>query len=319
MRINIIALNDVFDTGLSTLIDAFTTANELAEITALTSLRFDVSIVGVRKSVKTAQGLSVPVGPVTRATPDCVVVPAIGFKMPEALQAALDRPEVQDASLALQRWKRNGSMMAAACVGTFLMAESGLLDHHESTTTWWLAPFFRSRYPNVRLDETRMLVKSGDIVTAGAALGHMDLALWLIRQKSPELATLTAQYLIVDSRPSQAAYVLTDHLMHADPMVERFERWIRGRLSKGFSLAEAAKSVGASERTLERRIRAILGKSPLSYFQDLRVERAVHLLRTTNKSVETIASLVGYADGVTLRTLLRRRLGKGVKEIRRFQ
>jgi len=226
---------------------------------------------------------------------------------------------VQDASLALQRWARNGSMMAAACVGTFLMAESGLLDHHESTTTWWLAPFFRSRYPNVRLDETRMLVKSGDIVTAGAALGHMDLALWLIRQKSPELATLTAQYLIVDSRPSQAAYVLTDHLMHADPMVERFERWIRGRLSKGFSLAEAAKSVGASERTLERRIRAILGKSPLSYFQDLRVERAVHLLRTTNKSVETIASLVGYADGVTLRTLLRRRLGKGVKEIRRFQ
>jgi hypothetical protein len=72
MRINIIALNDVFDTGLSTLIDAFTTANELAEITALTSLRFDVSIVGVRKSVKTAQGLSVPVGPVTRAVPDCV-------------------------------------------------------------------------------------------------------------------------------------------------------------------------------------------------------------------------------------------------------
>ena len=30
MRIAIVAVNDVFDTGLSTLIDAFTTANELA-------------------------------------------------------------------------------------------------------------------------------------------------------------------------------------------------------------------------------------------------------------------------------------------------
>jgi transcriptional regulator GlxA family with amidase domain len=145
----------------------------------------------------------------------------------------------------------------------------------------------------------------------------MDLALWLIRQRSPELAALTAKYLIVDSRPSQAAYVLTDHLIHSDPLVERFEHWVRGRLSKGFSLDAAAKAVGASKRTLGRRIQHVLGRSPISYFQDLRVERAVHLLRTTDQTVDRIASQVGYADGVTLRTLLRRRLGKGIKEIRR--
>jgi transcriptional regulator GlxA family with amidase domain len=48
----------------------------------------------------------------------------------------------------------------------------------------------------------------------------------------------------------------------------------------------------------------------------VRVERAVHLLKTTQSSVDEIAAHVGYADGVTLRTLLRRsRLG-GIKEIR---
>ena len=57
------------------------------------------------------------------------------------------------------------------------------------------------------LDESRMIVRSGRFVTAGAALSHMDLALWLIRQKSPRLAALTAKYLVVDSRPSQSAYV----------------------------------------------------------------------------------------------------------------
>jgi transcriptional regulator GlxA family with amidase domain len=46
------------------------------------------------------------------------------------------------------------------------------------------------------------------------------------------------------------------------------------------------------------------------------VERAVHLLKTTGASVDEIAERVGYADGVTLRTLLRRRLHTGVKEIR---
>ena len=33
-----------------------------------------------------------------------------------------------------------------------------------------------------------MLVPSGRVVTAGAAMGHLDLALWLIRNASPELA-----------------------------------------------------------------------------------------------------------------------------------
>jgi transcriptional regulator GlxA family with amidase domain len=32
--------------------------------------------------------------------------------------------------------------------------------------------------------------------------------------------------------------------------------------------------------------------------------------------VEKIAAAVGYADGVTLRNLLRRKLGRGVREIR---
>jgi transcriptional regulator GlxA family with amidase domain len=74
--------------------------------------------------------------------------------------------------------------------------------------------------------------------------------------------------------------------------------------------------VGASERTMARRLRNVLGKTPLSYFQDLRIERAVHLLRTGSESVDQIAAQIGYADGVTLRTLLRRKLGRGVKELR---
>jgi transcriptional regulator GlxA family with amidase domain len=162
-----------------------------------------------------------------------------------------------------------------------------------------------------------MIVKSDRFVTAGAALSHVDLALWLVRSVSPQLASLTARYLIIDSRPSQAAYALTDHLVHSDPVVQRFEGWARSRLADGFSLDDAARAVGASKRTLARRIQSVLGTSPLSYFQSLRVERAVHLLMTENASVDEVAARVGYADGATLRALLRRRLGVGLREIRR--
>jgi len=319
MRVFVLALDQVFDTGLATVLDAFQTANELAELSGAPTSRFEVSLVGVRRHVRTAQGFTVPVRPATKRVPDCVVVPAIGFKMPDALQQALTRPDIRDAAVLLRQWAARGATMSAACIGTFVLAESGLLDHHDATTTWWLAPLFRSRYPTVRLDESRMVVKSGPVVTAGAALSHMDLALWLIRQHSPKLAAVTAKYLIVDSRPSQSAYVLSDHLIHNDPLVERFERWARTRLAEGFSLDEAAKAVASSKRTLARRTHVVLGKSPLSYFQSLRVERAVHLLKTGNESVDEIAARVGYADGVTLRTLLRRHLGYGIREIRRAE
>lgn len=317
MRLAVLVLDDVFDLGLSAVLDAFQTANELIEVSGLAAPRFDVRIMGVRRAVKTSQGLSVPVHPVGTWAPDCVVVPAIGFKMPGPLETALTRPDVRDAAAALRQWSRRGATMTAACIGTFVMAESGLLDDHHATTTWWLAPLFRQRYPKVLLDASNMIVTSGRFVTAGAALGHMDLALWLIRRTSPRLASLTAKYLIVDSRPSQSAYALTDHLVHADPVVQRFETWARGRLIRGFSLDDAARAAGTSKRTLARRMESVMGKSPLSYFQSLRIERAVYLLKTSSASVEEVAERVGYADGATLRALLRRRLNLGVKEIRR--
>jgi len=317
MRVNVLALDHVFDLGLSAVLDVFQTANELIAMSALAVPRFEVRIVGMRRAIKTSQGLSVPVHVIGTRAPDCVVVPAIAFKMPGPLEAALVRPDVRDATAALRQWARLGATMTAACIGTFVMAESGLLNHHRATTTWWLAPLFRKRYPNVMLDESNMIVKSGRCVTAGAALSHMDLALWLVRGVSPQLASLTAKYLIVDSRTSQSVYALTDHLVHSDPIVQRFESWARSQLTRGFSLDDAAQAIGSSKRTLARRMHSVLGKSPLTYFQGLRVEHAVHLLKTGNTSVDEVAAQVGYSDGTTLRALLRRRLNLGVKEIRR--
>jgi transcriptional regulator GlxA family with amidase domain len=317
MRIDVLVLGGVFDLGLSAVLDAFQTANELIEMAGLAVSPFEVRTVAVRKLVKTSQGLVVPVRALGNSAPDCVFVPAIGYKMPGPLEAALARPDVRDAAAALRRSADRGALIAAACIGTFVLAESGLLERRDATTTWWLAPLFRKRYPSVLLDESHMIVKSGRVVTAGAALSHMDLALWLIRSVSPQLAALTAQYLIVDSRPSQSAYALTDHLIHSDPVVQRFETWARTRLNRAFSLEAAARSVGVSKRTLARRLESVLGKSPLGYVQSLRVERALHLLRTSNASIEQVATRVGYADGTTLRTLLRRRLNLGIKDIRR--
>ncbi|SCX55286.1 GlxA family transcriptional regulator [Nitrosospira sp. Nsp1] len=317
MRIYILALDEVFDTGLSTLLDTFSIANDLAESAGTPSIHFEVTIVGVRRRVHTSQGLLVPVVLATQlARPDIVLIPALGAKMPATLQLALERRDVGDIEELLREWSDGGTLVSAACTGTFVLANTSLLDGQSATTSWWLAPLFRERYPLVILEESRMIVDSSSFVTAGAALAHIDLALWLVRRSSPALASLTARFLVIDPRPSQAVFMIPDHLMHTDPLIERFEQWARNRLTHGFSLSAAANAAGTSERTLARRLKTVLGKTPLSYFQDLRVERAVHLLQTSNDSIDLIAAQVGYENGVTLRTLLRRRIGRSVSELR---
>jgi transcriptional regulator GlxA family with amidase domain len=267
--------------------------------------------------VKTGQGLTIPVKAIAPdLKPDWLVVPALNVSTPSEIASALARADVTAAVAQMHAWHAQGVRLAASCKATFLLAETGLLDYREATTTWSLAPYFRQRYPLVRLDEARMLVPSEIGVTAGAAMGHLDLALWLIRQASPELATLVSRYLLADIRSLQAMYIVPNHLAQADPLMLRFERWARDNLKDGFSLQRAADALAVSTRTLQRRCADVLGKSPLAYFQDLRVEHAQTLLHGSGMDLDAIAAEVGYVDGATLRSLLRQRLGRGVRDLR---
>ncbi|BBP79593.1 AraC family transcriptional regulator [Pseudomonas sp. Ost2] len=317
MRIFVLVLEGVFDTGLTTVLDSLNMANRLAGVAGSGTAGFEIRVVGVRPTVRTALGMQVPVGDMTDGiTPDWVVIPALNHMTAEELVPELARDDVHDALDVLRLWHRQGARVAAACTGTFLLAESGLLDGGDATTTWWLSPLFRQRYPQVHLDAHRIIVPSARVLTAGAALSHLDLTLWLIRNHSPELAALVAKYLVFDTRLSQSVYAISDHLKHSDPLVERFDRWVREHLDTAIALDVVTRALATTKRTLTRHLNEVLGKTPVEYIQDLRIERAVHLLRTSELTVERIAEQVGYANGVTLRTLLRRRLGKGVRELR---
>jgi len=314
MRIAVLVVDDVFDTGFASVLDTFEAANELA---GAHGTRYEVTVVSPRSRVRTHHGFVVPVHPLPARAPDLVIVPALACKQPDTIVAALGRPDVGETIDALRRWHARGARLAAACTGTFVLGRAAVLDGGRATTSWWLGPTFRREFPAVELDESAMLVVDRGTLTAGAALAHIDLALAVIRERSPSLASLVARHLLIDDRPSQAAFAAPSHVAHDDALVKRFEAWIRGHLTEPFALGRVARAVGSSERTLQRRIRAVLGKPPVAFVQDLRLEQAVHLLRVTQGSVDEIAGAVGYGDGSTLRTLLRRRLRTGVRELRR--
>ena len=167
-----------------------------------------------------------------------------------------------------------------------------------------------------RLAGRRMVIASDGITTAGAAFGHVDLALAVVRSSSPAVADLVTRYLVVDERPSQSLYAIPSALAQSDPTVSAFERWVRERLSEPISNPQAAKAIGVSERTLQRAVQRTLGIAPIRFIQDLRIERASHLLRTTEQSMETISGKVGSKHPNTLRVLLRERTGKTTAALR---
>lgn len=176
-----------------------------------------------------------------------------------------------------------------------------MLDHRPATTTWWLASAFRRRFPQVRLDVTRPLIVDGGLLCAGSVFAMADLALAVVtRAAGPSLARSCGQVLLLDEHPSQAPYMALEHLRTDEPMVRAAEEWVRVHLARPFGIAELARGVGASPRTLARRFDTALGITPSGFVQGLRLQAARQLLETSALPLDQVAAQVGYADAGTL-------------------
>jgi transcriptional regulator GlxA family with amidase domain len=195
-------------------------------------------------------------------------------------------------------------------VSTFALAQAGVLDGRTATTSWWLAPFFRERFPRVDLDMDRMVVSDGPVSTAGAALAHADLMLALVaRWGSDDLARNCARYLMLDHRVTQSRYAIPTHVARQSPLLQRADRWIQAHIAEPVTLSILADALHMTPRTLARHFSAAVGMSPIQYVQRLRVEHATLLLETGSEPLDAVAARVGYADASMLRKLLLRERG----------
>ena len=242
---------------------------------------------------------------------DVVVMPGVFGATERSVDRLLARAGIERAADLLARGAEKGALLAASCSATFVLGASGVLDGLRATTTWWLAPSFSRRFPAVELDADRMVVEASHVLTAGSAFAHADLMLALVaRVASPSLAQLAARYLVLDHRPSQARYMVLEHLRVSDPAVQAAERFANANVDRQISLEELARAAAVSPRTLARRIHAMLGMTPNELVQRVRVAHAANLLETTRVSVEEIAGRVGYADAAAFRRVFRRYAGE---------
>jgi AraC-like DNA-binding protein len=102
----------------------------------------------------------------------------------------------------------------------------------------------------------------------------------------------------------------------ASPDVLRELRDFLARELRAPTLAGAARTVGASERSLQRALKAA-GSSFRREVAQARVARAVELLEATDEKLESIARAVGFAALPQLSSMFRRLTGESPSALRR--
>ncbi|WP_280396681.1 GlxA family transcriptional regulator [Nocardia carnea] len=324
MDIAVFAMDGVADFGLAAVLETFALANRLRDTLATPPPPWRVSTVSTGSSVRSAGGYTVPTVALAdrpdsadgSAGGGVLIVPALGVGEPQELIAHVSGAGSRPILEGIERAHHSGMQVAGACAGTFYLAEAGVLDGLQATTSWWLGPAFRKRYPAVDLDESLVVCRTATAVTAGAYLAHVDLALALIRAVSPAVAEQAARRLVLGSARAQAGHIVPEVMARGNSLIADFERWVRRNIGEQFRISAAAQQLGVTERTLQRATHAELGMSPRDFVHDIRIEHAAQLLRTTSLPLEAVATRVGYLNAGTLRNLVRRRRSMSITELR---
>ena len=311
----ILALEGVMDSSLAITLDTLKAGSAfLAGKGRKDQIRLVTA--GYRKFVQTGAGLRLTadmsfkevIG--SQLKPNWVIVPGAGLTSEEQIANRFVKKDAMEAMQLLQGFAKANVKIGASCSSVFFLAQAGLLSDRAATTTWWLAQIFRSRYPDIKLDETRMLVRDGSFLTAGSAFSQLDLALAIVTDTmGASVAHLCSRYMLIDQRPSQARYMIQTHIQQLDPTVLAAERWIDGHMSMPISVTALSSELAVSSKTLARRIQSATGVSPVKFIQRRKLMHAVHLIETTPMSIDAIAEKVGYQDGTALRKLVKREFG----------
>ena len=311
LRIGILALEGCMMSSIASASDTLRVAQALADIRAPNSgLKLEAVLFGARGQERIRTSTGFDIGGLQPKPPediDLLLLPGVMHHSPQELSArvAAMQPELE----LVRAMHLRGVEIAGTCSGSFLLAESGLLDGHRATCSWWLATEFRSRYPNVRLEADAMVIEDNGLTTAGGACSIQSLMMRLIaRAGGEELAQQTSRMLLIDTeRQSQAPYV-SEALM-AKPrhsLSEKAEHFLQHQLHQDISVTQLAEHCGTSERSLLRHFRSHLGVTPVAHIQHLRVERAKALLETTHLSFDEIVERCGYSDSASFRKLFKR-------------
>ncbi|WP_371670719.1 helix-turn-helix domain-containing protein [Streptomyces sp. NBC_00289] len=260
-------------------------------------------------SVETDADFAIDVryGPEALATADTVVVPA-SYELGPVYEEGVLTPELAAALARI----RPGTRLTAICTGGYVLAAAGHLDGRPAATHWADADRFQRLFPRIRVDPDVLFIDDGDVLTSAGVAAGIDLCLHMVRRDhGTAVANEVARRTVVPPHRDggQAQYI---HRPLPEPQLATTttaRAWALGRLHEPIQLRDMAEQEAMSVRTFTRRFREETGVSPGQWLTQQRVERARHLLESTDLSVDQIARDAGFGTAQSMRQHLQTALG----------
>jgi len=203
--------------------------------------------------------------------------------------------------------------LGAVCVGSFLLAEAGLLNGRRATTHWKFGRELATRYPGVRVEHEPLWVKDGNIYTSAGISAGIDLALaWVEEDCGAGLAHEAARELVLFlRRPGGQPQLSVSLASQASEMssIGELQIWIAEHLQTRLSVEDLAGRIAMSVRNFERVFTREVGATPSHYVLQMRVEAARRRLERNGGGLKHVASSVGFGNADVMRRAFIRLLG----------
>src|SRR5215470_132038 len=229
---------------------------------------------------------------------DTLVVPG-GFFVEDVTR---DRALVQWIAESAPQSKR----VCSVCVGSFLLAEAGLLDGRRAATHWMHAPLLASRHPRVSVEPDAIFVRDGRVWSSAGVTTGIDLALALIeqdagRQVAMSVARILVVYLKRAGGQSQYSALLAAQAESESEAFSELERWIAEHLKSDLRVDALAERVHMSPRNFARVYAETRGRTPAKAVEAIRVDAARRRLEETDERIESIAEACGFGGEEQMR------------------
>ncbi|MDI3422086.1 GlxA family transcriptional regulator [Streptomyces luteolus] len=259
--------------------------------------------------VRTDSDFSVLVehGPEALATADTVVIPAS-----HELGPVYEEGRLTDELAAALALVRPGTRMVGICTGGYVLAAAGYLHGRPATTHWAMAEHFQRVFPKVEVDADVLFIDDGDVLTSAGVAAGIDLCLHIVRRDhGTAVANEVARRTVVPPhRDGGQAQYIQRPIPEAQLATTRTARtWALARLHEPIQLRDMAEQEAMSVRTFTRRFREEVGVSPGQWLTRQRIERARHLLESTELSMDQVAHDAGFGTAQSLRQHLQSALG----------
>jgi len=203
--------------------------------------------------------------------------------------------------------------VCSVCVGSFLLAEAGVLNGHRAATHWLHAPLLASRYPAVSVEPDSIFVHDDRIWSSAGVTSGIDLALALIEQDAGrkvaiEVARMLVVYLKRAGGQSQYSALLAAQAQSNSDTFGNLEQWIAENLTGDLRVEALAERVNMSPRNFARHYAKTRGRTPAKAVEAIRVDAARRRLEETPDRLKTVAQACGFANEEQMRTAFIRSL-----------